>query len=344
MGRPTAEVGSEENERSPRTTAWALGILLFATSLIVLAWLGSSSVGPTNYRSEVLGVSPGSPGVEFSIAGGDAYFVAVAEPTHTVAVAGYFSEPYVRINRDNSVWVNVNSPAYFINLDRYGETSIPADVTAESAPVWESVGEDGSYTWHDHRSHWMSEDLPPVVAGDVETTVFPWEVPLVVDDVDTTVRGELVWLPSRSPIAPILIGIIALLPVALLGPRRLATTMILIGTASVAAVVVTFARQAGIPVSARSFPAEMLLPVGAIILAATMVTKREVRHIANLAGLAAVVLLAAWSLMAVSALWLPVLTSTLPPLFERSAVAFVAWAGAGLLGLRALHAAETARP
>jgi hypothetical protein len=169
---------------------------------------------PTNYESTVVDVEPRSDGVRFSVAGGDAYLTVSVEPGHTVEIPGYFNEPYIRIDADQSVYVNENSEAFFINGDRYGRSEIPGYVKG-SEPSWALVGTDGFYAWHDHRAHWMSLDLPPTVTGAQRQQVFPWSVPTVVNGMTTTVSGELVWVPSRNAIPAILAGMAALLPLLL---------------------------------------------------------------------------------------------------------------------------------
>ena len=82
---------------------------------------------PTNYKSTVFTVSPNTGGAEFSIVGGDAFMQIAVAPGHTALVPGYFDEPYIRIDADGTVWVNHDSPAYYINQDRFGDVSAPAD-------------------------------------------------------------------------------------------------------------------------------------------------------------------------------------------------------------------------
>jgi hypothetical protein len=311
--------------------------LLTVSSLVALALSFDATPAladpatPTNYRSEVVETDPAASGAVFTVVGGDAFLQVSVTPGHSAQIPGYFSEPYVRIDPGGKVWVNVASPAYYINQERYGQVSIPDDATPQSPPSWELVAEDGTYAWHDHRSHWMSDDLPPTVAGDGEVTVFPWQVPAIVDGIDTTVRGELVWVPSKNPAVPILAGLIALLPLALLGIRSLGARALLITAGSTTAAAVTWLQNGATPASARGFSGAVLLPVGALAyLIVVIVNNVSSPRVANMAGLIAGVLLAAWAVGAISTLWMPVLPSMLSPVVERSAVAFVVWAAAAI--------------
>ncbi len=345
--------GRSDGSSRPRAISLSVGqVARLVTALAVAALafgfdatpVAADAAQPTNYRSQVVEIDPAVPGVRFSVAGGDAFLEVSTSPGHSILVPGYFGEPYLRIDPDNRVWVNVASPAHYINRERYGDVSIPDEASAESPPSWELVNENGTYAWHDHRTHWMSEDLPPTVAGDVEVTVFPWELSIVVDGIDTAVRGELIWLPSKSPAAPILAGIIVLLPLALLGTRSLVARVVVIALGALSAGAVTWLEAIGTPVSARTLPLAMLFPVGAAAGLVALVAMRNRRpDVSNWAGLTAGVCLAIWGYAAVSTLWMPVLLSNLPPALERSAVGVVIWAAAAVVSVHAIRILDAAR-
>src|SRR5206468_1236614 len=105
---------------------------------------------------------------------------------------------YLRIG-PRGVLRNANSPATYLNLDRYARlTSLPDGVSAHATPRWERVSSRPRYVWHDHRTHWMTRNaLPPMVAADpgVPHTVFRWSLPLRSGDTAVTVRGVLSWNP-----------------------------------------------------------------------------------------------------------------------------------------------------
>ena len=118
-----------------------------------------------------------------------------------VVVPGYSDEPYLRIGPDG-VWRNANSPATYINLDRFARVDVPEHAQGQEEPDWVQISTESAYVWHDHRTHWMSEDLlPPAVAADPSRphTVFEWTVPLVHGGTPVEVDGVLTWSPPPSP-------------------------------------------------------------------------------------------------------------------------------------------------
>ena len=110
-------------------------------------------------RSTVEAIEPPAEGVTAEIVGGDSFLRVRAEPGRTVVVRGYEGEPYLRFRPDGTVEVNRNSPAAYVNESRYG-TDPPASADATAAPAWQEVAADGSYAWHDHRTHWMATNRP----------------------------------------------------------------------------------------------------------------------------------------------------------------------------------------
>ena len=53
---------------------------------------------------------------------------------------GYEGEPYLRFN-DRGVDRNVNSPATYLNQDRYGQVNPPPNATADATPEWEHISD-----------------------------------------------------------------------------------------------------------------------------------------------------------------------------------------------------------
>lgn len=287
---------------------------------------------PSNYESIVEGIDPATDAADFEVTGGDAFLMVTVRPGHSVAIPGYFGEPYIRVDPDGGVWVNRDSPALYINEDRFGDAAAPPGVDGIGEPTWEQAGSDGVYAWHDHRSHWMSRDLPPTVAGDTRQTVFPWEIPVTIDGVDSVVSGELVWIPSAMRWSPVLAGVIALLALTF-SPRKWMTVMaFLAAVAATIGVVVVVAQNAGTPAVARGLPVEALVPGAALLVATLAITRGRLATLGppQLLFVAGAVLVV-WALSHVSVLWLPVLVSAAPPPLERVAVAFVAWAGVGVV-------------
>jgi hypothetical protein len=115
----------------------------------------------------------------------------------TVVVGGYDGEPYIRLLADGSVAVNRNSPALYLNEDRYGDVSVPPSARKDAAPVWKEISRTGRYEWHDHRIHYMAKGTPPQVKDRNERTkIFAWRVPIQVGDRPVQLRGDLFWQPQ----------------------------------------------------------------------------------------------------------------------------------------------------
>jgi LPXTG-motif cell wall-anchored protein len=118
---------------------------------------------------------------------------------------------------NGTVQVNVHSPAYFLNQNFYGDVNVPAYATATAAPVWKVVDRTGELEWHDHRIHWMSPVIPPEVKNkDKRTKIFDWTVPLSVGTQQTSVDGQLYWVPEEDTKTP-LAAIVGLVVVSLAG-------------------------------------------------------------------------------------------------------------------------------
>lgn len=114
-----------------------------------------------------------------------------------VFVLGYEGEQYLRLDSDG-VWENTNSPASYLNADRFAATQPPAGVTKSSAPNWSQLSTGDTIRWHDHRAHYMSTTPPDAVTRN------PDQVQLVHSDhIDMTIDGRAVsadidvsWLPK----------------------------------------------------------------------------------------------------------------------------------------------------
>ena len=181
------------------------GILVLAL-LTVLPSFAQAHQGDPNYRSEITTISPSVDGLSFQTYNFDDGVRLQNDTGKEVVVIGYDGEPYVRISADGLVEVNLNSPSYYLNEDRFANAEVPASADPEAAPEWETVGSSGRLEFHDHRIHWMAQGTPPQVKDEGERTkVFDWTVPMVVDGKPTEIAGELFWVPEESgfPIAAI---------------------------------------------------------------------------------------------------------------------------------------------
>ena len=178
-----------------------------AASLALLALAAPAATahqGNPNFRSQVTATDPGFEAEVLSL---DDRIQLRAEPGHEVVVLGYEDEPYLRFGPDGTVDVNERSPAYYLNQDRFGEVEVPPDADPAAEPRWAEVAAGGTYDWHDHRIHYMAEGTPPQVADEsVETKVFDWAVPLLVDGEPAEVAGTLTWVPDEGGVSAALIA------------------------------------------------------------------------------------------------------------------------------------------
>ncbi len=206
--------------RKPRS-AFALVIALAMT----LAAPAAAHQGNPNYRSIVDGVRPPVPGVSVEVLNFDSDMVLRNESDSTILVEGYENEPYLRFHPDGKVEANTRSPAYYLNTERYGDVAVPPEADADATPSWKLVAGTGEYSWHDHRSHYMSTGMPQQVTDpDVRTKVFDYKIPIRVDGKRGAIAGTLYWVGSDStPIAPFIglgIGVVILIAVIVVVRRR----------------------------------------------------------------------------------------------------------------------------
>ncbi|MCF6743500.1 hypothetical protein E9529_04275 [Blastococcus sp. KM273128] len=321
-----------------------LAVLAAVVALLALAGPASAHVGGgaagSDFDARVLQVSPQLPGVGVrSLQFGDELELVNSTDVE-VHVPGYSGEPYLRIGPDG-VWRNANSPATWINLDRYGRTALPPSADADAAPDWEQVSTEPAYVWHDHRTHWMSEGvLPPQVAADPdrEHVVSEWVVPLRHGQTDVQVAGVLTWSPPPSPwavwlpvaalvLAAAAAGLLARTPLplgALLGVGALAALWHAVATPEPP---VSVGSHAGAVVSA-------LMPAAAALLCAVLALRAAWRGRGALTGLLAVVsgwLLLVQGLPDVDVLWSANVLSNGPQLLARPAATVLVSLGVGLV-------------
>ena len=67
--------------------------------------------------------------------GGDGFLEMAVEPGHEVVVEGYDGEPYLRFRADGTVQENQNSPATYLNRNRYAGAEVPAAIQGDDRPA-----------------------------------------------------------------------------------------------------------------------------------------------------------------------------------------------------------------
>jgi hypothetical protein len=185
--------------RRPLAAAVALLALTAAAPTTALAHQGNP-----NMKSVVRALQPQVPGISLQVLSGDDRFQLTNRSDETVLVQGYDKEPYARITPDGTVAVNHNSPAYYLNTDRYGVVTVPKTATARATPDWQVLDKTGVFEWHDHRMHYMSRDVPPIVKDKSQRTkVFDYDIPIKIGATQGKILGTLWWAPVKDEGAPV---------------------------------------------------------------------------------------------------------------------------------------------
>ncbi len=203
-----------------RTCCLVLGAGMVLVGLAGPAAAHGRGSDATNYRSQVTS-EPDVPGVSWQVYGSDEFLSVTNASDAELTVLGYEGEPYLRVGPEG-VFENRASAATYQNTDRYANVGeLPEDVGANEEPRWQQVSDANSYLWHDHRAHWMSQNLPPSVTDpNSETVVQQWEVPFTIDGRERIVSGELRWIPAPSAGVWLAVALLLTAP-ALLGLRSL---------------------------------------------------------------------------------------------------------------------------
>ena len=155
---------------------------------VVPSLAAPATVEPRDTQTVIESVVPGLPSdVTLEVVGFDSY-LKLRAPGREVQVPGYENEPYLRIDRDGSVWFNESSRTWALNTDRYGRVDLTG-FAADDTPSGVRERTDGTALWHDHRVHWMSTAEPSVL--DELGTIQDFTLAVVVDGVTHTVTGAL---------------------------------------------------------------------------------------------------------------------------------------------------------
>lgn len=206
----------------------------FAGALAILATLAATAMahqGDPRYRSVLDGVKPETSGLRVQVLNYDDRFELDNRSGQTVLIRGYQREPYARIAADGTVAVNRNSPAYYLNDERYAGVAVPAAVreNPRAAPEWEVKDRTGRFEWHDHRMHWMARGVAPQVRDEgVRTRIFDYSVPIAVGGRPAAIAGTLWWVgeegaggfPVAAAVAFAVVALLALGAVVLVRRRR----------------------------------------------------------------------------------------------------------------------------
>jgi hypothetical protein len=179
--------------------------------------LGHQDPSTRGFISRVTRIAPTVPGLTAKVDFGDDQLEITAPPGKTVLFMGYEGEPYVKFDPTGVYW-NDRSPARYLNSDRFARLAPPAKANAKARPLWVKAAAGHTYSWHDHRIHWMSPIHPPAVrnAPAEPHHVLDWQVPArVVGGQRFVVFGSLDYDPkaagvttSSSSTVPLVAGLL----------------------------------------------------------------------------------------------------------------------------------------
>jgi hypothetical protein len=173
--------------------------------------------GKLGYRSTIKRVEPPVRGIKLKVLYGDDQILLDNRSGKTIVIDGYSGEPYLRFG-PHGIAVNINSPAGFLNQDRYGRVKIPKSATARATPKWETVAGGDLWAWHDHRIHYMSP-IPPVPVRDAPRKphhIFDWKVPATANGKPFFITGSLDYKPPPKQTSSFPTGLVIALA-ALIG-------------------------------------------------------------------------------------------------------------------------------
>jgi MYXO-CTERM domain-containing protein len=210
--------------------------LALAAAALALSGLGAAGAptialahqGNPNMKSVVRDLQPHVDGVSLQVLSGDDRFQITNRSKVTVLVQGYDKEPYARITPDGTVTVNHNSPAFYLNTDRYGAVTVPKTASAKATPDWHVLDKTGVFEWHDHRMHYMARGIPSIVTDkSKKTKIFDYRIPIEIGGKQGQILGTLWWAPQSDAGAPtgaivafVALALAGLLAVAVVRRRR----------------------------------------------------------------------------------------------------------------------------
>jgi deferrochelatase/peroxidase EfeB len=173
-------------------------------------------VGATNFHTTINSIEPAVPGVTVTVIENGSRLELRNSTGTDVVLLGYSGEPYAKIG-PTGAYVNDDSPATYLNADRFSLTTVPAYADATKPPVWDRVDSQPVFRWHDHRTHWMLTTVPPIAAAAPNAFhhLTSWTVGFTYGAQNVTVAGSLDWVPGPSPVpwfalmALLVIGVVA---------------------------------------------------------------------------------------------------------------------------------------
>ena len=191
------------------------------TAVLIAPGAGAhNATAKLGYRATIRAVKPPMRGLKLKILYGDDQVWLDNTTGETVIVEGYGGEPYLRFSPDG-IYANVNSPAGYLNQDRFAQAEVPKSATANARPNWHKLAGGDVWQWHDHRVHYMSK-IPPRQIRDAPRKphhVFDWKVPLTANGKRVFITGSLDYTPPPKNGFPVKLTIVlaSLIAVGMVG-------------------------------------------------------------------------------------------------------------------------------
>jgi hypothetical protein len=318
---------------------------------------GVGGLQPSNYTTTVKGIVPPVPGLTARAVDLGTSIELRNTTSRDVIVLGYQNEPYLRVG-PRGTWRNARSPAVFLNRTAVPTTSAPrGQYDAKAPPRWQKISDQPVTVWHDHRTHWMGGEDPPVVQRDrsrSHVVIRDWKVPLRDGGQKLVVTGNASWVPGPSPWSWVVLAIaLAAVVVGLCRTRRWVGVMqaalaLLVVSETIHVVGAWQATTASIGSRAVS----SIYSIGGIlvcIFALVWMRRRDPWAATPAVLIAGLFVLIAGGLADVTALTKSQIPTTLPDALARLTVAIALGVGTGLViasgsRLRAPPAPRRARP
>ncbi|MGH9185926.1 MAG: hypothetical protein ACRD0U_08960 [Acidimicrobiales bacterium] len=178
-----------------------------------------TGVEPTNYRSELVTMTPRTPDLEIELLDLGRRIRLTNDTGTEITVLGYQGEDYLRVGPDGA-YENINSPTLYAN--RTPAEPLPADTDVNSDPEWRRIGAGPAVTWRDRRTRWEGPDPPAVVAAPGQRhVVSTWHIRLAREDTTTIdLVGRITWIPGPSATPWIVLTAVVAAAVAAIGWSR----------------------------------------------------------------------------------------------------------------------------
>lgn len=305
---------------------WLAAMFLAVVSAPTIAH--ADAAGPTDYRTEVLSITPDVPGISAQAIGGDAFFELTVDASVDVEVivVGYRGEPYLRFSPDGTVAENRRSPTVYVNNDRLGTATPPAEADPEADPEWRTLAHGGRWAWHDHRTHWMSSTHP--MGHQPGDRILEAVVPLLVggEEVDIAVASTWEPAPSRTPATLAALAGLALGAVAVW--RRGRAGGLVLALAAASALTIGLWQTWSVPAETGPPVTAWALPATALLVALAGIVRRWSSYTAAAAELVAAVQLVIWGVLRRTGLERAILPTDAPFWLDR-----VVTVGAAVLAL-----------